>query len=300
MRLCDKKLVEASIRIQERDPWKDGEVCFMPRELIMTTLPHRKVAGSEYTRVNGNHTLSILTPADIGIPWGSTPRLIICWLTTEAKKTGNREIKLGKSFNNFMQQAGLGSSTGGTNGSLKRIRKHTQQLFSSTVSFHSRSKEKTSEHGYRFADSHTIWWEEKIPESQPSIEVVVLLSEAFFNEAVKNAVPLDLTAVRTLKQSPLALDIYCWLTHRYFRMKRPAKIPWSSISEQFGASYSELRQLRRYFLQKLKAVSFIYPNARYKITSDHLILYPSKTHVPVKRNPQKWLEETDRFFVNKP
>lgn len=296
MRKCDRKLLEASILIQGRDPWESGEVCFMPRELILTTLPHREVVGSEYTRVNGNHTLSILSPSEIGLPWGSYPRLIISWLTTEAKKTDNREINLGKSFNQFMQRAHLGSATGGKNGSLKRIRDQAQRLFSSTVSFHSHSKTKSSERGYRFADNHTIWWQEKAPAPEANKDMVVFLSEAFFNEAVKNAVPLDLLAIQTLKQSPLALDIYCWLTHRYFRMKKPTQIPWSSITKQFGANYAEPRHLLRDFKAQLRRVSFLYPNAKFEITCKYLVLYPSKTHVPVKRSPEKWLNEATPLY----
>ena len=294
MRPCDRKLIKASVYIQERDPWMCGEVCFMPRELIMTTLPHRQIAGSEYKRINGNHILSILTPSEIGLPWGSIPRLIICWITTEAKKTGSREIQLGRSFNNFMQQAGLGKATGGTNGSLPRIRKHAQQLFSSTVSFHSSSKEKSTERGYRVADEHSVWWEQSTERSNAPITVT--LSAAFFHEAVKNAVPLDLTVIRTLKQSPLALDIYCWLTHRYFKMKHSTRIPWSSIAEQFGTCHMELRQFRRHFLRKIREVAVLYPEAKFEITGEHLILNPSKTHVPVKRNPQKWLLDAKPLY----
>jgi hypothetical protein len=70
------------------------------------------------------------------------------------------------------------------------------------------------------------------------VEVTVTLSEHFFNEVIDRPVPIDMRAIKALKQSPMALDIYTWLTYRASYLKRPTVIPWSSLALQFGSDYS--------------------------------------------------------------
>lgn len=40
-------------------------------------------------------------------------------------------------------------------------------------------------------------------------------------------------------RSPLALDIYCWLTYRASYLRRPTEIPWTALALQFGAGYAD-------------------------------------------------------------
>lgn len=79
-------------------------------------------------------------------------------------------------------------------------------------------------------------------------------------------------AIKVLRSSPLALDIYVWLTHRMSYLSKRTTIPWVSLSGQFGAGYAltdqGLRDFKRAFLRELKHVVTIYPEAR---------LSPSKT-----------------------
>ena len=49
----------------------------MARVLVQATLPHSAQEGNEFTRSNGHLTVSILAPAEIGLPYGSYPRLLL-------------------------------------------------------------------------------------------------------------------------------------------------------------------------------------------------------------------------------
>ena len=60
------------------------KVLYLPAFLASVTLPHSKVEGTEFTRVNGNLRLSLLAPEDPGLPYGVYPRLILMHLTTKA------------------------------------------------------------------------------------------------------------------------------------------------------------------------------------------------------------------------
>ena len=72
-------------------------------------------------------------PAKIGLPYGSLPRLLLAWLTTEAVKTKTRELTLGDTLSDFMRQLDL-VPTGGRWGSITRLKDQTRRLFASTIS----------------------------------------------------------------------------------------------------------------------------------------------------------------------
>ncbi len=67
------------------------------------------------------------------------------------------------------------------------------------------------------------------------------LSEPFYEHVLRGPVPVDMRALRAIKRSPLALDMYTWLTHRNFVMRNggraATKIAWSALQVQFGADY---------------------------------------------------------------
>ena len=79
---------------------------FMAKMLVQTTLPHRAQPGKQYTRSDGDVTLSITDLAGVGLPYGAYPRLILVWMTTEALRTRERKLELGRSLSSFMGQLG--------------------------------------------------------------------------------------------------------------------------------------------------------------------------------------------------
>ena len=66
-----------------------GALGFMPRLLVLTTLPHRRPERHRFERVNGRHSLRLSAPRRVGLPYGSYSRLLLAWLTTEAVRTKN-------------------------------------------------------------------------------------------------------------------------------------------------------------------------------------------------------------------
>jgi hypothetical protein len=92
-------------------------------------------------------------------------------------------------------------------------------------------------------------------------------------------------ALNALKKSPLALDIYCWLTYRASYTKRPSVIPWSALALQFGSDYAELRFFKRAFLEELRKVVTVYGGAQVEATDEGLLVKPSLTHIGKKGTP---------------
>jgi len=235
-----EQIINDALAIEAESAQDAGALGFMARAMVQATLPHKKVVGNEFERRNGNYTLTLLAPSKIGLPYGTIPRLLLAWLTTEAVKTQSRELELGDSLSGFMRELDM-VPTGGRWGSITRLKDQTKRLFSCTVSATYGDATKHADIGYRLADKALLWWGKKDPEQAGLWQSTVTLSEAFFSEVVSHPVPVDMRALKALKKSPLALDAYCWLTYRASYAKRPSVIPWSVLALQFGSDYAELR-----------------------------------------------------------
>ena len=64
------------------------------------------------------------------------------------------------------------------------------------------------------------------------------LGEKLFHEIIEHPIPLDMNTLRSLKRSPLGLDLYLWLTYRTFNLTRPLRLTWRQLYRQFGADPS--------------------------------------------------------------
>ena len=87
----------------------------------------------------------------------------------------------------------------------------------------------------------------------------VILGERFFEQATKSAVPLDPVIVRTLRRSPLALDLYAWLTYRMATLNKTATVSWPALQAQFGSEYARPRDFRAKFRKALASVAQAWP-----------------------------------------
>ncbi len=282
MEISDKRLqnlIADTLAIESEEAKKAGALGFMARALVQATMPHKKTAGNEFVRRNGVFSLSILAPSSIGLPYGSIPRLLMAWLTTEAVVTKNRTISLGNTLSAFMSRLDL-VPTGGRWGSISRVKTQARRLFSASISCSYNSPESEGESGFRIADSHELWWFPKSPEQSTLFESTVTLSEGFFKEITTYPVPVDMRALNALKRSPMALDTYCWLSYKMSYLSKNTEIPWGVLALQFGADYTRVRDFKRYFVEQLGLVHGIYPGAKFEVSEKGLILKPGKPHIP--------------------
>lgn len=138
-----------------------------------------------------------------------------------------------------------------------------------------------------------LWTPATAPSPGERWQSSVVLSPGFYEECVTNPVPVDLRAYRALKGSPLAMDVYAWLTYRmsYLRKQTPP-IPWEALYMQFGSGLSvnakdptmAIRDFKKAFIKALNFVLVVYPEARVEDTAKGLILKPSPTHIPKLAN----------------
>jgi hypothetical protein len=186
-----------------------------------------------------------------------------------------------------MAELGL-QATGGHWGTIPRFRNQMQRLVGAAISTRwaqeDDGKQLLSGENLLLADRFRLWWTPKIlPMASPAKSSIVL-SENFFEQLVASPVPLDLRAVRILKQSPLALDLYAWTTRRVSYLVRPTLISWGALRRSFGAGYAETPQGRAKFRAKvidaLGRVCKVYSTLRFEIKDDGVLLLPSAPHIP--------------------
>lgn len=272
------RLVNEALAIEAESAQEAGSLGFMARAMTLATLPHRAVSGSVFQRKNGAFTLTLMAPPDIGLPYGTVPRLLLTWLTTEAVRTQSKELILGDSMSQFMRELGLIPSWGDF-GSVKRLRGQTTRLFSSTINARWTGDEGAAIMNQSIAEKAMLWWHPQSHQQAGLWQSTVVLGEQFFREVIEHPIPIDLRAIKALKQSPLSLDIYIWLTYRAAYLKRETVIPWAALAAQFGAEYGRLRDFKEAFTKSLQRVYVVYKDARFDVEDKGLLIKPTLTHI---------------------
>ena len=278
------EMITESLAIEAEEAKDAGAIGFISRALTQATLPHRPIKGNEFTRSNGNFTLSIISPSVIGLPYGNIPRLLVSWVTSEAVRVRSPELELGPSLSHFMRELGLIPS-GGRWGGITRLREQMTRLFASSVTCIYQDNHRTGIYGVKIVTEARLWWDPKSPDQIPLWKSSLKLGADFYSEIINNPIPIDMRALKVLKRSPMALDIYCWLTYRMSYLRKKVEIPWSALEMQFGADYGRTIDFKVNFLKQLQSVLVVYPEAHVDEGEKGLLLKPSKPHIAQTSKP---------------
>lgn len=298
-----RELIDVQFAIDMEDAKSAGALGFMARALVIATMPYKDPKADAFVRTNGDFRLRIVAGYEGGIPYGIYPRLLMSWVATEAVRNQSPVIELGDSLRLFMREVlELRSTGGGARGSGTRVTEQMKRLFGSLVTAqYSGTQEQRGfvlknvliadelelrdEDLAGFDGAGTLWTPQAKHEAG-QWRSQVRLSNSFFKECVSNPVPIDLRAYKALRGSPLAMDVYTWLTYRLsYTQRRTKPIKWESLMMQFGSSYNTMnleqavRDFRKAFLKALKTVLVVYPKAEVEINENGLVLLPSKPHV---------------------
>jgi len=282
------QIITESLAIEAEDAKEAGKLGYMARALVQATMPHKATTEKQFIRRNGTFELSITALSRDGLPFGSIPRLLLSWMTTEAVYTRSPVLELGPTLSAFMAELGLGRR-GGTRGDITRFRNQATRLFSSAIYCRYTEKDRDQGKGFNLVNNFNLWWTPKKPDQYPLWKSSVTLGTDFFNEIIERPVPVDMLALRALKRSPMALDIYFWLTYRMSYLSKDTVIPWPLLQMQFGADYGEgaegLRNFRKKFLARLADVKIIYEKVKVFPVEKGLLLKPSPPHVAKRPVP---------------
>jgi hypothetical protein len=281
-------LVAEATAIEAEEAKRAGAVGYMARLLAQATMPHGPTTKLVHTRSNGLVSVSIVADPRQGLPYGHIPRVLLCWITTEAVRTKNPVLLLGSNLSSFMEQLNL-VPTGGRWGSIGRLHNHIDRLFGATITSVEEQVGHRREITLKPIEGRELWWDPSRPEQGDLWRSRIALSPTFFKMITDRPIPLDLRIMRVLAQmrSPMAIDIYCWLTYRASYLDKPTRmIPWVAVQGQMGAGFDRPRAFRESFLRWLKVVRTLYPHiqvglvdARRGLGGGGLILKPCRPSV---------------------
>lgn len=303
------RLAEEALAIEQEDAAKSGQIGFIPKWLVHATLPYKdpwsrtKSNPPAWGRTSGNVSLLIqpgyyqeqveekdkrgrtTTRTELkcyGYPYGSYPRLILAWIASEVTKNKNRrestrDLVLGDSLTDFMKGLGKHNMTGGRNGSITLMKTQMQRLFSAQIAVTTNPNAIVWQNeGFRIADASSIetWWDPMNPGQKQLWQSHIRLTEKFHESLISNPVPVDIRIIRALASSPVAMDIYCWLTYRNATMTKSTKVPWEALMMQFGMEAKKHKFIET-FKRALKDVLVLYPEAKVDTDAAGLLLIPS-------------------------
>jgi hypothetical protein len=253
-----------------------------------TALPHRRPADNAAIWKLETASMTLLIepgvrmtpggdPTHVGVPFGAIARLILIYLQSEALRTGSRDVELGGSLRAFLGR--LEISVGGKTAAL--VREQAERISRCRLTFHETRKGATMLVNQNIVDV-AMFVDGRDDGRQGSFFVEkARLSETFFQQLRQHAVPLDEAAIRHIRNSSMALDVYCWLAYRLHSLTVEKPLTWAALAGQFGAGIKLRKHFKSAFTESLALALAVYRDARVEASATGVILKPSPP--PVKK-----------------
>ena len=274
------RLVEAHGQILTEPPDRSD---FLHTVMCQVGMPRRATEARVFERQNG--PFSILLEAGKlwtgkewkpqPLPYGTTPRLVMVHLSSEAIRTQNRRVELGDSMRQFLQTLGI-QTNGGERGGYTMLRKQMEALAACRLTIGMTSEGRVVTVDAKPIKRFEAWFQQD-GQQQTLWPGVLELSPDFYETLTQHAVPLDYRALAALKHSALALDVYTWLAHRLCRIRQPGGVmlSWENLRDQFGQEYKNSKDFKHEFRDVLRKVWLVYPAARIEDTTGGIVLWQS-------------------------
>lgn len=295
---------------QVKDDPADVDCTFTPRELIQCTLPHSDPGDTpRWIRKNGHYALVIQPGWDafkdecIGYPYGTIPRLLMHWITTQCKRQQDsenpRRLELGNSLTKFMREVGLNPDNGsGKRSDARRLCDQMNRLFTARISFQYQKEMESTFYQSRLdmqvAPKSELWWSDRKPD-QPVFGSWIELSQEFYDAITGYSVPVDMRALKALKNSSLAIDLYAWCAYTNFKLLKSDHdkkfVPWRALVKQLGCEYGDIKDFKKKAKATLKKIKLVYPFLDVKYVNGGVSFNRSWPPVPIKNyDPSRILQ----------
>ena len=274
---------------------KAGNPDYLPAVLCQVGLPRSPTEGRTFERTSGNVSLQVEAGTVFDgkawqqqpIPYGVRPRLALVHIATQAIRTNSRTVDVGGSVNAFLTELGL--DNGGK--AYGQMRQQMTALAACTLRLGRVDTRSIGGVERDFAVTldakpfrqFEAWIDRD--GSQPSLwPTEVELTQEFFDSIRQSSVPLEHRALAQLSHSALALDVYTWLAHRLYRVRKGgSRISWAALQEQFGTEYSDRKQFKREFKRRLRETLAAYPDAKVEEVDGGILLHASPPPIPRTR-----------------
>jgi hypothetical protein len=263
---------------------RDGELAFQHTIFCQTGLPYRNPGDDVrvWHREQGAVSLRVEASAarhpktgkwvELGLPWGTKPRLILAYLNSEALRRGSPEIEVETSLSAFVRR--IRGFNGGRE--IRAFKDQLARLSVARVLLAMTRGDRAFQINGQIVTAFELWPE--LDERQRVLwPETITLSHEYFASLQKHAVPLREADLAALAHSAMALDLYAWLAQRLHRveLKRPTLIPWEALRQQFGPDYGRVNNFKAEFRVALGQVLARYQTARIELDDRGMTLRAS-------------------------
>lgn len=277
--------IDAFLRVQDEEPVP----AFLHSALCAMSLPTKRPKDDTQpiVREDGKYALAInprpvLQNVDgksimrsLGVPYGAYPRVALIYLLSQAVMKQSRDVYLGRNFTEWMRRLGYQTVSYGPRGTANLMREQVDRLLACEWQIR---WDGTEADGNAFAVRDVKISNEYAGslDKNGSFAREIRMSEAFYSHLIDHAVPLNEVAIRELKGTPTALDLYTYLAYRLPRIgsDKGQVISWDQLAKHLG-NEADSKRFRQTVRETMQIVSAVYPNANVDLSGRKVILHPS-------------------------
>ncbi|AIT82331.1 replication protein RepA [Novosphingobium pentaromativorans] len=277
--------MDAFLRVQDEEPVP----AFLHSALCAMSLPTKRPKDDTQPilREDGKYALAInprpvLQNVDgkpvlrsLGVPYGAYPRVALIYLLSQAVTKRSRDVYLGRNFTEWMRRLGYQTVSYGPRGTANRMREQVDRLLACEWQIRWDGTD-AGDNAFAVRDVKISNEYAGSLEKNGAFAREIRMSEAFYSHLIEHAVPLNEIAIRELKGTPTALDLYTYLAYRLPRITsdKGQTISWDQLARHLGNS-ADSKRFRQTVRETMQLVSAVYPNANVDMSGRKVVLHPS-------------------------
>ncbi len=277
--------LDAFLRVQDEEPVP----AFLHSALCAMSLPTKRPADetAPIVREDGKYALAInpkpvlqneggkMVMRSLGVPYGAYPRVALIYLLSQAVTKRSRDVYLGRNFTEWMRRLGYKTISYGPRGTANLMKEQVDRLLACEWQIRWEGQGAT-DNAFAVRDVKISNEYAGSLDRDGHFAREIRMSEVFYNHLVEHAVPLNEVAVRELKGTPTALDLYTYLAYRLPRITsdRGQYLSWDQLAKHLGND-ADSKRFRQTVRETWGLVSSVYPNANVDLSGKRVILHPS-------------------------
>ncbi len=277
--------MDAFLRVQDEEPVP----AFLHSALCAMSLPTKRPKDDTLPilREDGKYALAInprpiiqhvdgkKTMRSLGVPYGAYPRVALIYLLSQAVSKRSRDVYLGRNFTEWMRKLGYQTVSYGPRGTANLMREQVDRLLACEWQIRWDGAD-TDDNAFAVRDVKISNEYAGSLDKNGSFAREIRMSEAFYTHLIDHAVPLNEIAIRELKGTPTALDLYTYLAYRLPRIAsdKGQTISWDQLAKHLG-NEADSKRFRQTVRETMQLVSAVYPNANVDLSGRKVILHPS-------------------------
>lgn len=277
--------MDVFLRVQDEEPVP----AFLHSALCAMSLPTKRPKDDTQPilREDGKYALAInprpvLQTVDgksvlksLGVPYGAYPRVALIYLLSQAVTKRSRDVYLGRNFTEWMRRLGYQTISYGPRGTANLMREQVDRLLTCEWQIRWEGSD-AGDNAFAVRDVKISNEYAGSLDKNGAFAREIRMSEAFYSHLIDHAVPLNEVAIRELKGTPTALDLYTYLAYRLPRITndKGQMISWDQLAKHLGND-ADSKRFRQTVRETMQLVSAVYPNADVDFSGRKVVLRPS-------------------------